>query len=69
MSNDKDSIIPEPMNAYEQYLYGMVIRLDALCHMMSSMIEHIAEKEKIAVEENKVEESPPPSKRKSTKKG
>ena len=48
--------IPEPLNAEERYMYAMVIRLDALCHMVSSLVDHIAKKEEVAVEENIVEE-------------
>jgi hypothetical protein len=47
-----------PVNANERYLYAMVIRLDALCNMMSSLIEHIAEKEQVATTNEKQVEQP-----------
>ena len=32
----------EPVNSVEHFLYAMFVRLDALCHMVNSLIEHIA---------------------------
>lgn len=63
----KDSLegIDEPVSVNEKYLHAMVIRLDALCHMVSSLVEHIASKEGIATEGNTVaEKSPAPRKKK-----
>ena len=56
MEIKNDCRIPEPVNAQERYLYAMVVRLDALCHMTSSLLEYIAKKEGIAVQENTVVE-------------
>ena len=33
----------EPVNTVEHFLYAMLVRLDALCDMMNSIIEYIAE--------------------------
>ena len=59
--------IPEPMNTTETYLHAMTIRLDALCNMVSSLVEHIASKENMAVEEVKAEVKSSPSRKRSTK--
>ena len=52
----------EPLNQSERYLYGMLIRLDALCNMLSSLVEHIAERDGVATASNETvtvkEESP-----------
>lgn len=48
--------IPEPLNSEERYLHAIAIRLDALCHMMSSFLEHYAKDNDEAVEEVKVED-------------
>lgn len=53
MQKDKHEI-DEPVNVEERYLYAMVTRLDALCHMVSSLVEHIAQKEGVAVEKSTV---------------
>jgi hypothetical protein len=53
MPNGKHEV-DEPVNVEERYLYAMVTRLDALCHMVSSLVEHIAQKEGIAVEKSTV---------------
>jgi hypothetical protein len=58
--------VDTPVSIEDKYMYAMVVRLDALCHMVSSLVEHIASKEGIAVEENKVKEASP--KRARTKK-
>jgi hypothetical protein len=65
MPNDKLGV-DEPVNVNERYLYAMVIRLDALCNMVSSLVEHIASKEGIAVENNTVIEKPKPTRKKRT---
>lgn len=46
-----DKEVDLPVNVQERYLYAMVMRLDALCNMMSSLMEHIAEKEGLATEQ------------------
>jgi hypothetical protein len=58
--------VDEPVNVQERYLYAMVLRLDALCNMVSSLVEHIASKEGIAVENNTVIEKPKPTRKKRT---
>lgn len=58
----KGNPIPEPVNIVEQYLHASVVRLDALCNMMSSLLEHIAEKENVALQEVKVNEQARPNK-------
>lgn len=55
--------VPEPITPIEQYLHGILLRTDALCEMMSSLLEHIAKKEGIATE-NVVEEVKKPTPRK-----
>jgi hypothetical protein len=65
MPNDRIEV-DEPVNVQERYLYAMVLRLDALCNMVSSLVEHIASKEGIAVENNTVIEKPKPSRKKKT---
>jgi hypothetical protein len=65
MQNDKYGV-DEPMNVEDRYMYAMVMRLDALCHMVSSLVEHIASKENLAVENNTVIEKPKPSRKKKT---
>lgn len=42
----------EPVNSNERYLYAIAVRMDAMCSMLSSIIEYIADKEKIAVTSN-----------------
>lgn len=51
--------IPEPLNISERYQYETVIRLDALCNMLSSIIEGIAEREGIPTESNEIEDVEP----------
>lgn len=56
--------VPTPMNTTEQYLHAMVMRLDALCHMMSDFNRAYAEQNNIATTHNTVEEKPAPKRRK-----
>jgi hypothetical protein len=65
MQNDRIEV-DEPVNVQERYLYAMVLRLDALCNMVSSLVEHIASKEGIAVENNTVIEKPKATRKKKT---
>ena len=46
----------EPVNSVEHFLYAMFVRLDALCHMMSSLIEYVAERDNVAITSHEVEE-------------
>jgi hypothetical protein len=52
--------IDEPVNVEERYMHAMVIRLDALCHMVSSLVEHIANQQGVAVESVEDKSSPAP---------
>lgn len=56
--------IRQPMNATEEYLYATVMRLDALCHMMSTFIEEYAKQNKVTVESNTVKKKTAPRKKK-----
>lgn len=49
-------MIPEPMNVEEKYLHAIVVRLDAIAHMLSSFMEVYAEKEHVATTSHKVVE-------------
>ena len=46
----------EPVNATEHFLYAMLVRLDALCHMMNSLIEYVAERDNVATTSHEVKE-------------
>lgn len=48
--------VPKPVNTEETYMYAMVVRLDALCNMVSSLLEHIAVQQGVATTSNVVEE-------------
>lgn len=61
------SQIDEPLNANERYLYGINMRLEVLIEQMSSLLEHIAKKEGVAVESAKVVEKPAPRRKKPVK--
>lgn len=75
--NDKDiKDLGTPLNYNERLQYASLMRLDALCDMLSSIIEYIASKENVAVEMKTVVEEEPKAepkkanpKRKTTKKG
>lgn len=56
--------IPKPVNVQEQYLHGILIRMDALCHMMSEFTKAYAEQNNMATTKNTVEEKPAPKRRK-----
>ena len=51
--------VPTPMNTVEHLLYAQVIRLDALCNMLSSIIETTGKASGVAVESNVVKDAPP----------
>lgn len=48
--------LEEPLNANERYLYAIAIRMDALCSMFASFLEHYANNNGIATTSNCVEE-------------
>ena len=56
-----------PVNVNERYLHAIAVRMDALCHMMSSFLEVYAKQNGITTESNstteKVTESPARPKR------
>lgn len=58
--------IPKPLNTEERYQYEQLIRLDALCNMMSSLLEHISKKEDVAITMNTVVEKKPRSRKQVT---
>ena len=45
----------QPMNAMERFLYAMIIRQDVVIEQLSSIVEHLAKKDEVAVTSNKVE--------------
>ena len=47
--------LDEPLNAHERYLYGIEIRLDALCDMMSSFLKEYAKNNDIQTTSNQTE--------------
>lgn len=49
--------VPEPISIHEKYLHATVVRLDAICHMMTSLLEYIAKKEQLGIESNVVVET------------
>lgn len=55
--------IPEPLSVQEQYLHGILIRMDALCNMMSAFIKAYAEQNDISTERQVVEEKVPRKKK------
>jgi len=52
--------IPTPVNTIEHLLYAQVIRLDAMCNMLNSIIEVMGKSNNIAMEDNVVKTSTPP---------
>lgn len=46
--------IPEPLNAQERLLYAIVVRQNILIEQLSSIVEHIAKKDEVAVTSGKV---------------
>ena len=51
---DKKDMDFKPVNINERLLYGCMIRLDALCDMVNSIVEYIAAKDSIATTSNEV---------------
>lgn len=45
-----------PVNSSERLQYAMYLRLDALCHMMDSLVEHIATRDNVATTTHQVVE-------------
>lgn len=44
----------EPLNANERFLHGIALRLDILIEQMSSLVEHIAERDGVATTQGEV---------------
>ena len=61
MRNDN---VPEPLNVQEQYLHGILLRVDALCNMVSSLVEHVAKQEGVSVEHVEVKDKRPTARKK-----
>jgi hypothetical protein len=51
---DKKDMDFQPVNINERLLYGCMIRLDALCEMVNSIVEYIANKEGVATTSNEL---------------
>lgn len=51
--------VEEPLNANERYLHAIVMRQNILIEQMSSLLEHVAKKDQIAVEKEIVKETTP----------
>jgi len=62
--------LEKPLNTQEKYLYAMVMRLDAISHMLSSFMEVYAKQADVATTQNTVKEEPQekPKTKKNTKK-
>jgi hypothetical protein len=61
--------LPSPLNAHESYLYGINVRLEVLIEQLSSLVEHIAQKEGVSVESGQVEVMQSPLPKKTRKRG
>lgn len=47
--------LPQPLNVVEELLYGINKRTEVLIEQVSSLLEYIAQRDKVAVESGKVE--------------
>lgn len=47
--------LEQPLSANERFLYAVAVRLDVLIEQVSSIVEHIAKQDEVAVTESKVE--------------
>lgn len=52
--NNNIKPLENPCNATERYLHAVCIRLDALIHIGSSLVEYLANQNNIAVTNNEV---------------
>lgn len=48
--------VEQPLNANERFLYAVVVRLDAIIDMMSSMVEVYANQNNMAITNNEIKE-------------
>lgn len=55
MTKKKELELESPLSANERFLYAVAVRLDVLIEQVSSIVDHIAKEDKIAVTESKVE--------------
>lgn len=39
-----------PVNSNEHFMHAMVVRLDALCHMVDALVQHVAKLDKVTQE-------------------
>lgn len=46
----------QPVNYSERVMYEQLVRLDALCNMLSSLITHIAKRDEVPTVNNTVEQ-------------
>ena len=49
--------LDEPLNQNERYMYAMAVRLDAICDMLSSIVEYIASVNAVPVTSNEIKTS------------
>ena len=67
----KKQPLEQPLNSNERFLHAVAVRLDVLIEQVTSIVEHIAKQDEVAVTESKVEEeviAPAPVARKRTAK-
>ena len=66
----KKQPLEQPLNSNERFLHAVAVRLDVLIEQVTSIVEHIAKQDEVAVTESKVEEeeviAPAPVARKRT---
>ena len=55
MTKKKELELDAPLSANERFLYAVAVRLDVLIEQVSSIIDHIAKEDEVAVTESKVE--------------
>jgi hypothetical protein len=54
----KSQPLEAPLSANERFLHAVAMRLDVLIEQVNSIVEHLAEKNEVAVTESKVEITP-----------
>lgn len=58
--------LPEPLNANERLMHHMIVRQNIMIEQLSSIVEHLASKDKVAMTSNKSvekEAKPEPAKK------
>lgn len=48
--------LDDPCNVQEKYLHGINVRLEALIHQVSTLVEYIASKDDVPMQGNTVDE-------------